>query len=459
MANAVSSELDRRRVVSLLWLYFALLILEGALRKWVLPSLSDALLVVRDPVALAIIAIAFNRGFLPVIPITRALRVLFLAFVALGCVHLALGDVSSPLVLAFGLRTYFLHPPLIFIMARVLQPQDIRRLTLATLALAGPIALLMAIQFQSSPDDWINVGAGAGGLQIRTSAGRIRAAGPFSFISGPVHFFALTLGCLIASHVARDRTLPVMPLLRLAGWAAVMLAAAVAGSRGLVAGLAPVFIGVVVALLIRPRFAGGVVRMAATVAAVGLVVWTFSVVREGVDVFNLRTEESGGAADLLERSSLSYQFATTAWEDAPLLGVGIGLGTNVGATLAGGSRFQLGETEWQRVIYEVGPVLGSAYLVWRIWLLALMTRLAMRAAAAGSVLPFALVGACASNLLIGQWGQPTTQGFSVWVAGLALAACRIPSVAARTAARAPVVARTPKSPGRRRSRLSALQGV
>jgi hypothetical protein len=437
----------RRRLVGLLWLYFALLILEGALRKWVFPSLSDALLIVRDPVALAIIGIAYTRGFLPVIPITRALQALFIAFCGLASLHLMLGDVSSPFVIGFGLRTYFLHPPLIFIMARVLRPHDIRQLTVVTIALAVPIALLMAVQFQSGPLDWINVGAGAGSLQIRTSGGRIRAAGPFSFISGPVHYFALTLGCLIASHMTRDRIQPLLPLMRFGGWAAVMLAAAVAGSRGLVAGLAPVVIAVVAALLIRPRLVGGVMRMAATVAAVGLVVWTFSVVREGVDVFNLRTEESGGTVNLLERSTTSYQFATTAWEDSPLLGVGIGLGTNVGSTLAGGARFQLGETEWQRVIYEAGPVLGTAYMAWRFWLLVFLIRLAKRAAAAGSVLPFALVGACASSLLIGQWGQPTTQGFSVWMAGLALAACRLPSVAqVRARRRAPV----PRAPQLRR---------
>ena len=38
-----------------IWLYFLLWIFEGALRRWILPSLATPLLVVRDPIAIFII--------------------------------------------------------------------------------------------------------------------------------------------------------------------------------------------------------------------------------------------------------------------------------------------------------------------------------------------------------------------------------------------------------------------
>src|SRR4030095_15695316 len=50
----------------LIWTYFWLLIFEGALRKWALPSLANPLLVIRDPVLLAIYALAFARQIFPV---------------------------------------------------------------------------------------------------------------------------------------------------------------------------------------------------------------------------------------------------------------------------------------------------------------------------------------------------------------------------------------------------------
>ena len=46
----------------LIWLYIFLLIFEGALRKWFFPSLSDELLIVRDPVLLAIYGLAYRAG-------------------------------------------------------------------------------------------------------------------------------------------------------------------------------------------------------------------------------------------------------------------------------------------------------------------------------------------------------------------------------------------------------------
>ena len=49
----------------LFWLYFLLLIFEGALRKWILPQFSAPLLLVRDPVALWIIIEAYRTNKWP----------------------------------------------------------------------------------------------------------------------------------------------------------------------------------------------------------------------------------------------------------------------------------------------------------------------------------------------------------------------------------------------------------
>ena len=49
----------------LIWLYFFLLIFEGTFRKWILPQFSDVLLVVRDPVVLAIYFFAIKARVFP----------------------------------------------------------------------------------------------------------------------------------------------------------------------------------------------------------------------------------------------------------------------------------------------------------------------------------------------------------------------------------------------------------
>src|SRR5213075_902612 len=49
----------------LIYLYLFLLIIEGALRKWIVPQFSNPLLLVRDPVVLAIYLLAWRAHIFP----------------------------------------------------------------------------------------------------------------------------------------------------------------------------------------------------------------------------------------------------------------------------------------------------------------------------------------------------------------------------------------------------------
>src|SRR3954469_17205994 len=58
--NAVRENLQLKQAV---WLYFLLLIFEGALRKWILPGLSTPLLLVRDPIAIWLVLKGWEKNF------------------------------------------------------------------------------------------------------------------------------------------------------------------------------------------------------------------------------------------------------------------------------------------------------------------------------------------------------------------------------------------------------------
>jgi hypothetical protein len=418
--KARRSEQDRRPLLYLIWAYFLLLVFEGVLRKWVVPAFSDALLLVRDPVALAIIFLGYSRGYLPSNRLMRVFGALFMAFLALGALHASMQTVPLA-VSAFGLRTYFLHPPLIFIMARVLTPKDIRRLGIAVIVLALPFAMLMARQFQSDPTDWINVGAGANRMQIITAMDKIRPAGPFSFISGPLFYYSIVFAVLLGSQFGR----PVLPtLVQTWGWVSVVLATAVSGSRALIANLVPVGVAAALVLIRRPGLLGRRAQNLILPAAAVAFLWSMTVVQEGVVVLEARFELAGGTENMLSRLVNEYIFTSSALTSAPFFGAGLGLGTNVGGTLAAGGNFQLGESEWTRIIYEAGPILGTAFVAWRVWMVVLMAGMSFKAAARGDALPLLLLGACANNIILGPWGQPTTLGFAVLGAGLCMAAAR-----------------------------------
>jgi hypothetical protein len=312
-----------------------------------------------------------------------------------------------------------------FIMGRVFEPRDLRRATIAIVVLMLPIALLMVEQFRSAPSSWINRGAGEGRLQISSAMGRIRPAGPFSFISGSVLYYALAFACLLGSHFERAR---VPTAVLWTGWAALILATAVSGSRALLFAFVPIGIAAGAAYLMRPQLSGAMVRTVGTAMFVVSIVWVSSVVQEGVEVFSARLRNSGGVTMLLERIRGTVDMSVSAWSSAPIMGAGLGLGTNAGTALLGSRVFKFGEDEWSRVVFEAGPPLGIAYLLWRAWLVWLLMKAAVGAARWGHVLPILCFGACAANLLSGQWGQTSIQGFAIWTAGMCIAGSRVAAV-------------------------------
>ena len=433
----MQAELDRRRLVLLIQVYLVLLVFEGALRKWLLPSLSDPLLLIRDPVAIVICVLGYRSKNLVFDGYMRSLALLLAGFVAVGALQLINGIGGSPLVIFYGLRTYLLHLPVAFVMARVLNREDLRGILMTLLWAALPMAVLMAIQFNSSPRSWVNLGVAGHRGQIFAAPGRIRPAATFSFVNGPIGFFSIALAALIAGSVERGLPWP----LRIAGWVGISLAAAVSGSRSFLAAVAGVML-VGVAGWARGRsskLGKGLVVSAFTALVAVNVLGSFDTVREGAEVIQSRLDQWGNGG--LGRR-LMYDYDTIQWAivDSPMLGVGLGAGTNAGAAIQGIKGFRWGEGEWPRVIFEAGPILGLFYLIWRVWITLAVGRAALRVSASGVLLPLLLWGACASSLLSGQWGQTSIQGFGVFTLGLTLAAGR---TAFRQRTPAPVAEQSP----------------
>ena len=92
--------------------------------------------------------------------------------------------------------------------------------------------------------------------------------------------------------------------------------------------------------------------------------------------------------------------------------------------MIGRPAFLLAENEWTRVLWESGPILGLAFLVWRTLLTFKLGWLSFIALRRGALLPILLFSSGFVLLLNGQLGQPTTLGFAVILNGLCLAATR-----------------------------------
>src|SRR5437868_8130735 len=191
----------------LIYLYLFLLIIEGALRKWIVPQFSDPLLLVRDPVVLAIYFLAWRARVFPRNPFISSLAIIG---VLTWIVAIFVLDPYVPmsrilLVTAYGFRSNFLHLPLIFIFARVFDADDVRKIGWWILLGMIPMSLLMALQFHSAPDSFINRTVGLGeGEQITAGGGKIRPPGTFSFISGPIYYVTSEASFLLYGALRRS---------------------------------------------------------------------------------------------------------------------------------------------------------------------------------------------------------------------------------------------------------------
>lgn len=409
------------RIRQLVWAYFFLLIFEGALRKWVVPSLATPLLLVRDPIAIAIYYYAVQIKIFP-----RNYFMVFGVPLAILCFSISLFlPGSSPSVAVFGFHANFLHLPLIFIIPRVFNLNDVREMGRWTLWLSLPLSLLMVVQFRSSPDSWINAGTEGNFQQIESAMGHIRAPATFSFISGPVFFYSLAAAFLFWGEFTK-RQYPLHLLLVSA--VALLSASVVSGSRALVIGVAVVFIcASLAASAIRPWL---IFRWLWTMSIAAVLVYGLSNIQyfqEGAEVFSIRVEGSraaeGGDIGMIGRFTSSFTDALPLFTQAPILGYGLGMGTNAGAALLTGEvSYLLAENEWARVLLESGPLLGGAFLLLRITLCGWIGFQAIHQAIKGNPLPILLFGVCGLLVLNGQWGQTTSLGFTVLSSGLCLAA-------------------------------------
>jgi hypothetical protein len=429
-----------KQIRNLLWLYFWLLILEGALRKWLLPGLANPLLLVREPVAL--LAVIWAWPLLRKRRWQQWLKPLFiigpLAFVfAITVGH---GDIFTAL---YGMRVIVLQLPLIFVYAAVFQRDDVIKTAWIMVLLSIPMTLLLVLQSNQSDSHFLNVGAGGLGSASFTGAlGRSRPSGTFSFITGVVSFYSLAASSLFILLYNVPIRLMGRIICIVAG-IALVVALPVSISRSLLAGYIMVAVALIAALTIsRTKLLSLLVGLVALSLAIGLATM-IPAFQDTSEAFVARWDDAGSASgqDRTEVGDLGvaagqiegrvlpgfiHPFEKLA--RTPMLGYGIGMGSNVAAQRLGLRAFALGEGGWDVNIGELGQLLGLSFVIWRISLSIWILRLSLQAASRGNQLPLILLGASFLQLMHGQFSQPTALGFVAFSAGLTLAACNTHSL-------------------------------
>lgn len=430
MATAVAAgrrgETARRFAVRLVFILFALSLVEGALRKWVAPGLAAELYLLRDPVVLLLYAHALAHGLFS----RDALAASWLVLAATSSLFGGIAYVAeglSPVAFAFGVRNYWLYMPLMFVVAATFRAADVVALLRLNLVVAMPCAALVVIQSRAGPSAWINKGIAADGPVATVAGGIVRPYGLFTYTGQHVAFVTAVVAFYLAfMFLARLRRPD--RLLLVAAAPAVASLAVLTGSRSIYVVLAAMAAltaaGIAASGRVGPSL-GRLAGIAATVALAGLLL-----VSQYGDMFAAMQRRVEAAAHAegppLDRIAATLTSFVAPLGDAALTGFGIGRGTPAVGTVVGTVSYEFGgESEPGRVVYELGPVLGLAFLAFRLHLFCHLMAGAVRAGRRGLLAALPLAAFAGIAILTSQLTFSALNAFLPYLAaGCVLALVR-----------------------------------
>lgn len=408
-----------------IWLYFWLLLFEGALRKWVLPDLSAPLLIVRDPIAIWLLLYAYQKN-----------RFKINAYIGIACAVTTISVVTTLLlghgnffVALYGARIFLVHFPLMFLIGTVFTQADVIKMGKAMLWVSIPMTVLMGFQFYSPQSAWVNRGvggdtAGAGFFGVN---GYFRPPGTFSFIIGLAAYYSMTAAYIFYFWIGGTKQVSRVLLLLATGCLLAAIPFSISRTLLFAAGLSGVF--ALLIPLVRPGYLPRVAGAVVGGAVLMYVLIQLGVFSASLDAMTTRFDQAssieGGVVKGTVGNRVVGGFLQPFIESGnfPFWGVGIGMGTNAGAQmLTGKAQFMVSEAEWGRLTGEMGLVLGLILIFIRVSIVWRLTTVSFRQIKLNNFLPWLLLSFAFINILQGQWAQPTMLGFSTLSGGLVIAA-------------------------------------
>lgn len=409
----------------LIWAYILLWIFEGVLRKWIFPSLSTPLLVVRDPVAIALLFFAAKQGLSF---INIYVRVAWIATAFSLIITLIIGH-QNLFVALYGARIMFLHFPLVFIIANTFSQKDIQTFGKFILVLSPLMTILIYMQFNSPQSAWVNRGVGGNlsGAGFSGAMGYMRPPGTFSFTNGVSAFYPLTSVFLCYFWLSRSKisryiliiatisliiALPMTISRTAVLWTCLIIGFFIFSGLGNTKFIYPIFITSFIAVFLVILLSESALFQTTTEVFMSR--------------FNSANENQGG----FENSILSRVVRMLT---GPLDNLGnfrlfegkLGMGSNAGASLLGtGSRLVISEGELGRLFGERGLILGLVIYFVRAFLSISFIASALKSLLKQKVLSFLFTPIVVFAVYTGQWSVPSSLGFSIISCGMALASLK-----------------------------------
>ena len=439
-----------------------LLVVEGAVRKWLFPGAQDLVYLAKDVVLLGVF-LGFLRQRAQLRYRPPSLPTLYAALTlgaALGLLQIFNPKLPNLLVGIFGFKAYFLYVPLIFVLpAAFASDRELIVFLRRYILLSIPVGILGVAQFFSPSSSALNTYAradeatsamanGSGYVSTFGSSQYVRVTATFSYISGySSYLVAITI--LILAYLAATRWRLRRSLAAHVALGMAMLGMLMTGSRGPVFMLALLF-PVYWWLTVMRGGDGGATFGRLLLGAALLTILVTSLGSDALAAFIGRASES---ADVGSRLTYPFTAPFAILPDAGLIGYGIGATHQTATAFTQGYMpyywlHGLGtEAESGRIMLELGPAGFLLVYFVRIYMIGFALRqvFLLRTSFHRSLATACLLFFLAQ--LVGSVVFDVTSDLYYWFfGGLLLATMRLDQLAVKRTA--PVAAAPPRSAAR-----------
>lgn len=171
--------------------FFAYMIFEGMLRKWLLPSIHTYIYFIKDFLLIFIYYFAIKHNLL----FNKRYSKLFIFFIIIISLYGLIGyhlDFNGILSYFLGLRSYWLYAPLTLIMVHIFDIDDVKKILTINLYCISPYFLLILFQAYSSETSIINSGFNS---MVLTPG---RPSAYFTYTTQNTFYFSFLFACLFS---------------------------------------------------------------------------------------------------------------------------------------------------------------------------------------------------------------------------------------------------------------------
>ena len=344
-------------------LFFLYIFLEGAFRKWFLPSLSTPIILIRDFFVIFII----TQGIIKkVYNFNSTLEKTLLGWTILIIFWIVLQSTINEINIGIyfvGFRNwvlYFWFSILIFRSFKDFNEFDkIIKVIIYTII---PISILVMFQHYLPTDHILNVQVTSGlkssgpSMIFTVAEGIVRVTSTFSFTSGHGQYISFMTPLIFYFLIEREKKVSffIKFILTFSFLACVF----VSGSRGLVLNT----IGMIIIALFFNKSGNSFIHNFLILFFISLI--CFLIFERAINVTLMRFESATDGIFFYERIFDTLLPSPSTWYNYTILGKGIGLGSNMSQVFTG-SVYLLGENEADRIIGE-GGFIGILFYMFKI---------------------------------------------------------------------------------------------